>query len=113
MKNITSISVTIRDGDNFRAIKSRRIYRGNGVEEFFIKKLFPGNPKPPYKVTYSLFNSKKGIPVLDGRSSIDNDWLCDYPIIRVNKRSLPVCFMPPEWIGRKVSRKVEKLGRSK
>ena len=108
MKKIPkSITVTVRNGDNFRATRPGRTYRGGGYDHERILGTFPGTPDPPYKLTYSL-DPEGPLMVADG------DILAPeiYKIIpdKARTQTLICCFMRGlRWGGLRVSRRVEKV----
>jgi len=117
MKKIPkSITVTVRNGGNFRATRPGKTYNGRNVkyrntERVFhhplvnvsqsVKDYFPETPAPPYSLTYAV--SK------DGNYSVTNEY-SHVAVRRKGARTIfPVCFLPPEWHGLRVSRAVKRI----
>jgi hypothetical protein len=109
MKKIPkSITVTVRNGENFRAVLGKEIWNGDGVtfggdgpEWRTVSKFFPKTPAPPYRVTYTVNPRGKYIK-----------WSgCLIRDIRTDEinRAMNVCFLPDSWRGLRVSRKVSKI----
>ena len=112
MKKIPkSITVTVRNGDNFRATRPGITYLGEGVNLgngsrwVCVRDHFPRTPDTPYKLTYSL----------NPRGNLVASIVNVFPGIKrrdsINKSGLIVCFLPHSWCkkGLRVSRTVERM----
>lgn len=105
MKKIPkSITVTVRNGDNFRASRPGKTYMGDGVEFDEVAEVFPGTPKPPYRLTYSL--SRRGNLIARVFAFVGYVDVCKY---KSGKFLVTTCFLPSSWDGLRVSRRVEKV----
>jgi len=98
----TSITVTVRNGDSFRATRPGKTYLGLGVALSDIKRNHLAVPSIPYRLTYFLDPNGKYKVVC----SVYED---SYPRIKLRRIELDVCFLPKAWAGLRVSRKVEAI----
>lgn len=101
----TSITVTVRNGDNFRATRPGKTYWGNRVTFYDIKEFFPETPRPPYRVTYSL-SARGSLEVRDGAC------ICAWVESRTENRDvhLDACFLTDlDWHGLRVTRTVQAI----
>ena len=105
----TSITVTVKNGEDFRATRPGKSFLGGGYGYERILATFPKTPSPPYKLTYNI-DPRGGF-----RIDSDNPHVTlikidpiggDYYSVR-NK--IYACFLPRDWIGYRVSRKVEAI----
>lgn len=105
MPNIPqSITVTIRNGGNFRATRLGKTFKGFGMDFGRVRKAFPKTPNPPYQVTYAVnprgkylveltYGHTISIVNLGGSEPADADGTF-------------ACFLPRAGDGLRVSRKV-------
>ena len=105
-KTPKSITVTVRNGGDFRAESGDRIWLGRGVKmsgawepNCNIRFSFPNTPEPPYRVTYTL-NPQGKYKV--GR-------IRKWRAIRGPGVEMMACILPDAWRGLRVSRRVEKV----
>jgi hypothetical protein len=99
-----SITVTVRNGENFKATRPGRTYPGLGFDLKRVRLSFPKTPDPPYRVTYTL--CKNGKYKFDGGqlyigNSEDSHW--------ADPEGTFIFFLPESWWGLRVSRRVEKV----
>jgi hypothetical protein len=106
-----SITVTVRNGDNFRATRPGRIWLGDGASVAYLREYIRPVPKPPYRVTYTVVANGTYEVVSDaGDAGIRKDnWFNEWG----NQKRMSVCFLPREWIGLRVSRKVTPIRATK
>jgi hypothetical protein len=103
MKNVPqSITVTVRNGDNFRATRPGKTWDGDGASINYIRRKGLYAPNPPYRVTYTV-TSKGRFPV------VEDEGLSSLAIGLKDLNKMSVCFLPDSWRGLRVSRKVEKI----
>src|SRR3989304_332936 len=98
----TSITVTVRNGEDFRATRPGKRYEARGYDFSRVLEYFPRTPSPPYLLKYSL--NPRGHYLVDCEDS--------YPRIfnlGMNKYYLIACFLPRDWHGLRVSRKGEAI----
>ena len=110
MKKIPkSITVTVRNGEDFRATRLGRTYLGHGMDRERIRNAFGRCPAFPYKVTYTL--NPRGKYLVDKK--YDNARLLlvtDHKNLSGGYYETWVCFLNDlDWDGLRISRKVEKI----
>lgn len=110
MKKIPkSITVTVRNGDKFRAERSDgTVQFGDGMNIDRIRAAFPRTPTPPYKVTYR--EDPKGRYIVHIGARYSPACLMTHDDKEpADERGTFVCFLTPDFNGLRVSRRVEKV----
>ena len=120
-QSITKVTVTIKDGKNFRAIKQKRVYDAIGMHPGIIEKFFGKKLTFPYLLTYSI--NPRGKYIVDMRNGhtpvcCKGTWT---PVIKrvgnfgntTSSHPIWTCFIPREWYGFRVSRKVEAVPKKR
>jgi len=100
----TSITVTVRNGKNFRATRPGRTFPARGMDLHRVQLAFPGTPHPPYRVTYTL--KPRGILKLSDFGQLLKQGLQHFG----DSHGTFACFLVGlGWEGLRVSRKVEAI----
>jgi hypothetical protein len=98
-----SITVTVRNGENFRATRPGKTFPGHGVCAASLRKHKLRHPPLPYLLTYTV--TPKGRYFVHGP---DGD--SSFPWVSWSGTGgyemLSICFLPESWHGLRVSRKV-------
>jgi hypothetical protein len=110
MKKIPkSITVTVRNGGNFRATRPGRTYPSGDMDMVRVRGSFPKTPNPPYKVTYTV-NPRGVYTVIDDNPDMFPSLLKNGEEWAKGGDGTFVCFISGlGWHGLRVSRRVEKV----